>query len=137
MAAQHGKDFLLKIEDSGTPGTYLDVGGFRSNSFSMNNETIDITSKSSNNMRELLSGGGVQSFSTSGSGVFMDDTTFTNVEGLARSKALHKWQIVVPDFGTYEAEFQVTSLEFSGEHNGEVTYSISLESSGAVTFTAN
>lgn len=136
MAAQHGKDFLLKIEDAGTPGTYLDVGGFRSNSFRMNNETIDITSKSSNSMRELLNGGGIQSFTASGSGVFIDDTAFSDVEGLARSKALHKWQIIVPDFGTYEAEFQITDLEFSGEHNGELTYSLTLESSGAVTFAA-
>ena len=78
----------------------------------------------------------MQSFTTSGSGVFVDGSTFTNVEGLARSKALLKCHVVVPDYGTYDADFQITSLEFSGEHNGEVTYSISLESSGAVTFTA-
>ncbi len=29
MAAKGGKDFLLKIEDSGTPGTYNTIGGLR------------------------------------------------------------------------------------------------------------
>ena len=32
--------------------------------------------------------------------------------------------------------FQITSLEFAGEHNGEVTYDLSLESAGELTFTA-
>jgi predicted secreted protein len=28
----------------------------------------------------------------------------------------------------------VASLEYAGEYNGEVTYSVTLESSGAITF---
>jgi len=36
--------------------------------------------------------------------------------------------------GTYAGTFQITSLEYGGEFNGEVTYSITLESSGAVSF---
>jgi TP901-1 family phage major tail protein len=46
------------------------------------------------------------------------------------------YQIVIPDFGTVEGAFQITSLEFAGEYNGEVTYELSLESAGALTFTA-
>ena len=30
----------------------------------------------------------------------------------------------------------VASLEYAGEYNGEVTYSVTLESSGAITFSA-
>jgi TP901-1 family phage major tail protein len=44
--------------------------------------------------------------------------------------------VVVPDFGTIEGSFQITSLEFSGEHNGEVTFDVALESAGALTFAA-
>jgi TP901-1 family phage major tail protein len=32
--------------------------------------------------------------------------------------------------------FQLTSLEFAGEHNGEMTYDIAMESAGELTFTA-
>ena len=35
-----------------------------------------------------------------------------------------------------DGAFQIVSLEFAGEHNGEVTYELSLESAGALTFTA-
>jgi TP901-1 family phage major tail protein len=46
------------------------------------------------------------------------------------------YQIVIPDFGAIEGAFQIVSLEFAGEHNGEVTYELSLESAGALTFEA-
>ena len=46
------------------------------------------------------------------------------------------YQIVIPAFGTVQGAFQITSLEFAGEHNGEVTYNMSIESAGALTFTA-
>jgi TP901-1 family phage major tail protein len=49
---------------------------------------------------------------------------------------LKSYQIVIPDFGTVEGAFQIVSLEFAGEHNGEVTYELALESAGALTFAA-
>jgi TP901-1 family phage major tail protein len=45
-------------------------------------------------------------------------------------------QIVIPAFGTVQGPFQITNLEFAGEHNGEVTYDLALESAGEMTFTA-
>jgi TP901-1 family phage major tail protein len=45
-------------------------------------------------------------------------------------------QIVIPDFGTVAGPFQITSLEFAGEHDGEVTYELALESAGELTITA-
>ena len=136
MAAQKGSDFLVKIGDGGSPEAFTAVGGFRSNSFRINNETIDVTSKDSSGKRELLSGGGLQSFSVSGSGVFVDDTAFNAAHTATQNKTNDNWQVIVPDYGTYEGPFQVTSLEYAGEHNGEVTYTLALESAGAVTFTA-
>ena len=50
--------------------------------------------------------------------------------------SVKNYQIVIPAFGTVQGAFQITSLEFAGEHNGEVTYDLSLESAGALTFTA-
>ena len=35
---------------------------------------------------------------------------------------------------TFTGAFQAVSLEYAGDHNGERTYSLRLESSGAVTF---
>lgn len=137
MAAQKGSDFLLKIGDGDSQAEgFTTVGGFRSNSFSINNETVDITNKDSSGVRELLSGGGIQSFSLSGSGVFMDDAAFALAEQVTRNKESRNWQVIVPGYGTYQGLYQITSLEFGGEHNGEMTYSLAMESAGIIAFVA-
>ena len=56
-------------------------------------------------------------------GVFFDGT-------------IRDWQVIVPDFGTLSGAFQVTALEYSGEHNGELAYQMALESAGAISFAA-
>jgi TP901-1 family phage major tail protein len=52
------------------------------------------------------------------------------------SGAIGRWQFLVPDFGTVDGAFQITALEYSGAHDGEVTFEVSLESAGAVGFAA-
>lgn len=139
MTAQKGKDLLLKLFDPAAnagAGDYVNVGGFRSNNFTINGENIDITSKDSNGFREILAGAGIRSISASGSGVFMSDDALKQVNAAVLSGAVENWQIIAPGMGTYEGPFALSSLEMSGEHNGEMTYTISLESAGAVTFTA-
>jgi TP901-1 family phage major tail protein len=44
--------------------------------------------------------------------------------------------VVVPDFGTIQGPFQITGLEYRGDHAGEVTFDMALESAGALTFAA-
>lgn len=46
------------------------------------------------------------------------------------------FQIIVPGFGTFAGAFMVQSAEYGGEQEDGVTYSLSLASSGPVTFTA-
>ncbi len=50
--------------------------------------------------------------------------------------SIRNWQVVVPDFGIVEGPFQVTALDLSGRHDTEITFDITLESAGALTFTA-
>jgi TP901-1 family phage major tail protein len=49
---------------------------------------------------------------------------------------IRQWQVVIPDFGTIQGLFQIISLDWRGEHAGEVSFEIALESAGALTFTA-
>jgi TP901-1 family phage major tail protein len=44
--------------------------------------------------------------------------------------------VIVPDFGTIQGAFQIAALDYAGEHDGEVTYTLALESAGALSFTA-
>ena len=132
MAAQKGKDLVVKINTSGS--TFDTIGGLRSTSISINDEPVDITNKDSANARTLLATAGTSSMTISGSGVFVDDAAIRLVRGSLANGAFKTFQLVVPDLGTYEGAFMIASLELAGEFNGEVTYSLTLESSGAITF---
>jgi TP901-1 family phage major tail protein len=134
MAAQKGSAVLIKLTISGTPTT---IGGLRSSSLTINEETVDVTNKDSSGNRELLADGGILSMSISGSGVFTDSTAETTFRSAAVGAATFQtFSFIVPDLGTYSGTFQVTSLEYAGEYNGEATYNFALESSGAISFSA-
>ncbi len=136
MAAQKGKDLLLKVDSDGL-GTYVTVAGLRSRTISFNSETVDIThQESSGQWRELLEGGGIKSGRLSGSGIFKDAASDETVRGYFFSATIRNWQVVIPDFGTATGPFQITSLEFSGRHDGELTFDVSLESAGEIAFAA-
>jgi TP901-1 family phage major tail protein len=70
----------------------------------------------------------------SGSGVFTDVTADATLRTAFNAASFSSYQIVIPEFGTYTGTFMIASLEYAGEYNGEVTYSVTLESAGAVTF---
>ena len=43
--------------------------------------------------------------------------------------------MIIPDFGLIEGPFLITALEYAGNHDGELSFDIALESAGALTFT--
>lgn len=136
MTAQKGKDLLLKIETA-TPATFETVAGMRSRRIAFNAEPVDVTDfESAGRWRQLLAGAGVQRASVSGAGIFKDATSDEKIRSAFFEGNIFSWQIIIPDFGTVEGLFQITSLEYSGEHNGEVTFDMSMESAGPLSFTA-
>ena len=134
MAAQKGASLLLKIGNGGSPESFTTIGGLRSTSITLNDEAVDVTNKDSCGNRTLLADGGIHSMSISGSGIFTDAASETTLRGTMNASSFTNFQLIIPDFGTYTGAFMVASLEYAGEYNGEVTYSVSLESSGAITF---
>lgn len=136
MAAQNGKDLLVKVDMDGN-GVFETLAGLRATRLSFNTESVDVTSlESVGGWRELLGGAGVKSAAISGSGVFRDAATDERARGIFFDGLIPEFQIVIPDFGIVEGPFQITSIEYSGTHDGEASYEISLASAGALTFTA-
>jgi TP901-1 family phage major tail protein len=135
MGAQRGKDMLLKIDD-GT-GAFVTVGGLRTRQIAFNAETVDVThTESAGRWRELLEGAGVRRAAITGTGVFKDETSDARVRQTFFDGIIRSWQLIMPDFGTIQGAFQVTSLEYRGEHAGEVTFEMTLESAGQLAFAA-
>ncbi|MBB3934498.1 phage major tail protein, TP901-1 family [Aureimonas phyllosphaerae] len=134
MGAQKGKDLLLKADAEGD-GTFETLAGLRSRRLSFNAETVDVTdAESAGRWRELMGGAGVQRASLSGSGIFKDAASDASLRRLFFEGRVTAFQAVIPDFGTVTGPFQVTALEYGGEHNGEVSFEVSLESAGALQF---
>jgi len=134
MAAQKGKDLLVKIDDG---AGFVTVAGLRSRRIAFNAETVDIThAESAGRWRELLQGAGVKRAAIAGRGLFKDAATDELMRAAFFDGTVKAYQIVIPDFGTVSGAFQIVSLEFAGEHNGEVSYELALESAGELTFAA-
>jgi TP901-1 family phage major tail protein len=135
MSAQKGKDLLVKIDDGS--GNFVTVAGLRTRRLSLNAGTVDATdSESAGQWRELLAGAGVKRASLAGNGVFKDQASDALVRQVFFDGLIRNWQIVVPSFGIVAGAFQISSLDWRGEHTAEITFDIALESAGALTFTA-
>jgi TP901-1 family phage major tail protein len=134
MVAQKGKDLLLKIDEG---AGFVTVAGLRARRLAFNAQSVDVTdAESAGGWRELLAGAGVRRASLTGAGLFKDQASDGLVRASFFSGSILNWQVVIPDFGTVTAPFQVTALEYAGNHDGELTFELALESAGAVSFAA-
>ena len=134
MNVQRGRDLLIKMDMTGD-GTFETIAGLRATRISFNAETVDVTSLgSAGGWRELLAGAGVKSASISGSGVFRDAATDERARAVFFAGELPQFQVIIPDFGSIEGRFQITSIEYAGSHNGEATYELTMASASALDF---
>jgi len=140
MAKQLGRALLVKIGDGADPEVFSNLCGLNSKALTINNSSIDVTTPDCSTpggalWTETLNG--LKNVTVTGDGFFEDSASETrmNTVAMAADNSCN-FTITVPAFGTYAGAFRIASLEFGGETEGGVTYSLSLESTGAVTFTA-
>ena len=134
MSAQKGKDLLIKIDEA---GAFVTVAGLRTRHLAFNAETVDTTNAdSAGRWRELLAGAGVRRACIAGAGVFRDEASDGLMRAVFFTGEVRAYHVVVPDFGRIEGPFQITALQYRGDHAGEVTFEMALESAGALSFTA-
>jgi TP901-1 family phage major tail protein len=123
MPVQKGRDLLLKLDIA---DTFTTVAGLRASRIALNAQTVDITTRESvGRWRELLAGAGLRSAADAAIRALFFDTEIA------------RWQVILPDFGVLEGPFQITALEFSGDHDGAMTYDLTLASAGELAFTAH
>ena len=133
MAGELNGTSVLVAKETGTPGTYSAIGGQLSHSMTLNNGLIDITNKSSASVRELMASEGLQSLDVSMEIVFNSETYFDELKTMAGDKSAANFEI---DRGTdvVQAAFQVASWAESSPDNDKLTASVTLQSTGAITW---
>ena len=130
MAAESGRD--LRISYNAGAGMAV-VAGARSDSLTFNNEAIDITDKDDAGVRTYLDDVSLKSMSMSCTGVAKAATYAALAQAAGSGTALHDFQIEFGSFATYSGQFFITSFESTGEQADTMTFTMSLESSGAIT----
>ena len=135
MFAQKGRDILLKLSDGNDPAVFTTVGGLRTQSLSLNTDSIYVTHATSGGWRELLAGAGLRQASVSGNGIFLDGDAAKFVRDVFFTGDIREWRLVFPGMGTLAGVFQISTLDYAGDYKGEVTFSLTLESAGTITLT--
>ena len=130
MAAERGSAFLLKVADGA--GGHRTVAGLRTTQLSVNGEAVAITNKDSGGWRELLSGAGVRSVSVAAAGIFTGSAAEARVRASALAGTLDDYKLTFESGEALAGRFLVTKLDYAGDYNGERSYTVALESSGAV-----
>jgi len=132
MGAEKGSAFLLKVGDGASPPAFTTVAGLRTTQLQINGEMVAITNKGSGGWRELLGQAGVRSVSVSGAGVFTGSAAEARVKASALSGTIDDYRLSFEGGETMTGRFLVTRLDYAGDFNGERSYTLALESSGAV-----
>lgn len=132
--AKNGSLVLLKIETA-TPGTFVPVLSAKSNNFTWNNSTVDVSTKLDGRFGAKLSGGGTTEMTVSLEGIFLDTEYDKQLRELGVSGAEHKYQMVLSNGDKFEGLFVITSMTCTGARGESETYSFNLANSGEVTFT--
>lgn len=117
------------------------LGSFRTKSMTIGNTPIDVTTPDvdSDDDNTLLFGeslAGEKVISFAGDGVFSDTNAEEALRAAAQSDtAEFTMSFDIPRFGRYSGKWHVDSLEFTGEYNGAVLFSMQVTSRGQIAFT--
>ena len=132
MSLLRGRDVRLSVTDE--DGTH-EVGGLRTRSFAVSTETVEATHALSRGWRALLPCGGTKRADVTGAGVFVSGEAAARVRALALSGAHAEWTLAMSGTGTLSGPFQVASLRYAGDEDGEASFRLALASAGPVAFT--
>jgi TP901-1 family phage major tail protein len=120
------------VGDGAAAPAFATVAGLRTTQFAINGEAVVVTNKDSGGWRQLLSGAGIRSVSVSGAGVFTGSAAEARIKASALAGTIDDYRLSFESGDSMTGRFLVTRLDYAGDFNGERSYTLSLESSGAV-----
>ena len=128
MAGHNGRELTIDWDA-------VTLVGVRSKTVARNNEMVDVTTDDDNGWRTLLPTPGVKAVDVSVSGITSDAVLIA--EFYNASVTGETLETNPPaSFGSETGTFLLSSIETTGEHDGALEFSATLQSTGAVTYTA-
>jgi predicted secreted protein len=135
ISAQKGRLLLLRLADAEIAGQYNNVAGIRASDISIAGNPADISSKSTEGWREMLSGAGDVQVTVTCSGLFNSDPQLVAVEAASVSGGdLLDAEILSGSGDTFLSSWSVTNFKRSGPYDAAETFDATLQSSGEVVY---
>ena len=133
MAAAAGRELRIKYNSGGGA---IAVIGAQTDSFTINREPIDVTSKDDSGVRTLLAETATFSIDANVEGVLKNDTLLALFADPTQT-SLYSFEIQVAGLGTFSGSWFLANFESSGAEGAEaVTFTANIQSSGTITYTA-
>jgi len=129
-----GRAFVLKRGDGATVEVFTTVGGVRTTNMTINNNPVDVSDNASG-WQKMLADGGIQSIEVSLDGIVKNNAVFEALLQDAFDRVPVSVQLESGNADVYQGVVVVASLQRSGAHDGAETFSATLQSDGAFTFT--
>lgn len=131
MAKIAGVDVLVKVEDSGSPGSYLTLGGQKGAKLNRKVGTFETTSKDSSGWKEFLASFKEWSVDCDGF-VVASDTAFGQLETHFNAGTNVSVQFTL-DSKVYTGTAIITDFPLEMPQDDAVTFSLTLQGTGALT----
>lgn len=134
MTARKGALVLIKIENGQTTGQYDTIGGLRTSSMLLGSQLLDSSNLDSGQWQELMSGGGLQSLSIIGSGLFTGSAAEEILRAAAFSGEAKNYRFYFASGDCVAGAFRISSYERAGDHDGAELFRVTLHSSGPIDY---
>lgn len=137
MAIEQGTKFKLYELASG--GTKKLIANLRSNGINFEGETIDISTKESNNWRQYM--GGYRSFSIEANGLVDFDAGGSKTDASALlAHFMNNTTLTVvseSDSGgpSFEGDTIISNFDITADHENAIEFTLTLQGTGAITIT--
>jgi TP901-1 family phage major tail protein len=133
-----GRLVLLKVWNAGANtannSEAVSVLSARTTELTINSESVDITDKSQAGWRILGEDMGLKSMSISLDGVYTNTAVENTIRGYATTGNVFTGLVVTESGDSWKGDFYIPSYSRSGVYNGEETFSLTVESAGAITY---
>lgn len=132
MAGFNGRAFTFDWDS-------VTLAGVRTRGLTVSNEYVDVTSDDDNGWRTLLANPGVRSIEVTIGGIVTDEVILADI--MAANVAAATLQADLPSSlavpGNLSGSYLISNLETTADHDGEVAFSVTFMSTGAITYTAS
>lgn len=113
--------------------------GVRSRTLSITHDLVDVTTDDDSGWRTLLADPGLKAIEVTLGLIISDEVLLNDIMTASNNSATLRADLPssLGTPGNLSGTYVISSLEYSGEHDGAVEVSVTFMSSGAVTYTAS